>query len=212
MHIRGSSRKDNIDFRQELQVFFLHDDSLYFWTVNKTKLQFITRIDCPLLLIKDDSHFFIRNDIKLKVPIPNENDDDIGSKSAHFEEIVLAEQITMVKINFITFEIIPIYRESSITDNLVQFYYDRQENKFLLILKSQGDTGDDLIEKTKFQVYCLDRMKIIYECILENQELIGRLCIGLHTFCGGHIYFGNTIIKIRYDLIESPNGYTYTED
>lgn len=55
-------------------------------------------------------------------------------------------------------------------------------------------------------------MKLLYETELENEELIGRLAIGLHTFVGGHIYYGNTCLRIRYDLIENPNNSRFGED
>ena len=39
LHIRGSSRKEAIDMKNELFVFVLHGDSLYSWTENvNTKL------------------------------------------------------------------------------------------------------------------------------------------------------------------------------
>lgn len=37
--------------------------------------------------------------------------------------------------------------------------------------------------------------------MIKNKDLIGRLESGLFTFVDGHIYFGNNVIKIRYDLI-----------
>lgn len=58
----------------------------------------------------------------------------------------------------------------------------------------------------KFQLYCPDKNKIEFECHLHNEALIGRLSIGMYTFTNGHIYFGNTVIKIRYDLIENNEG------
>ena len=38
--------------------------------------------------------------------------------------------------------------------------------------------------------------------LVENPELIGRLKSNLYNFVGGHIYYNNNVIKIRYDLID----------
>ena len=115
----------------------------------------------------------------------------------------------MVKINFINFQIIPMFKEASITDHLVQFYYDKQADKFLFVLKCVEENQDDIY---KIQVYCLKSQAFQYETELQNQELIGRLSVGLHTFVGGHIIFGNSVFKIRYDLIDQPNCNQYTEN
>jgi hypothetical protein len=37
---------------------------------------------------------------------------------------------------------------------------------------------------------------------LKNMEVIGRLKSNLYEFVGGHIYYNNKVIKIRYDLLD----------
>ena len=37
---------------------------------------------------------------------------------------------------------------------------------------------------------------------VKDSELIGRLKSNLYTFVGGHIYYNNNVIKIRYDIID----------
>ena len=37
---------------------------------------------------------------------------------------------------------------------------------------------------------------------MTNKELIGRLKSNLYNFTEGHIYYGNSVAKIRYDLID----------
>ena len=41
---------------------------------------------------------------------------------------------------------------------------------------------------------------------IRSKELIGRLKSSLYTFAGGHIYYNNQVIKIRYDLLEKQMG------
>ena len=48
---------------------------------------------------------------------------------------------------------------------------------------------------------------MIYECNIQNPDLIGRLKSGLFDVVDGHIYFNNNVIKIRYELINSKNHY-----
>ena len=45
-------------------------------------------------------------------------------------------------------------------------------------------------------------MCTIAEIKIKNKELKGRLESGLYTFIGGHIYYGNNCIKMRYDLLK----------
>jgi hypothetical protein len=42
--------------------------------------------------------------------------------------------------------------------------------------------------------------------MVESREIIGRLKSNLYNFVEGHIYYGNNVIKIRYDLLERNQG------
>jgi len=46
----------------------------------------------------------------------------------------------------------------------------------------------------------------------ENLELYGRLECGYYEFQGGHIYYNNNVIKVRYDLIDRPEALNYSFD
>lgn len=130
MHIRGSSRKDNIDFKQELQVFLLHEDHLYWWVEGRPDLKFVIKIDCDLMQPRDENTLYIKSDLTL-------NPEDLKKEGIAIptDDLVLAEEIKMIRINFSKFEIIPVYREVSITDHMVQFFFDKCYNKFIFILK-----------------------------------------------------------------------------
>ena len=45
-----------------------------------------------------------------------------------------------------------------------------------------------------------------------NVNIIGRLKSNLYNFVGGHIYYNNKVIKIRYDLLENTQGEPLKED
>ena len=51
-------------------------------------------------------------------------------------------------------------------------------------------------------IYCLQKEKIILYMQVTSQELIGRLKSNLYNLVGGHIYYNNKVIKIRYDIID----------
>lgn len=42
---------------------------------------------------------------------------------------------------------------------------------------------------------------LLYNHVVEDEELIGRLTSMLYCFVDGHIYYNNNVIKIRYDLL-----------
>ena len=51
-------------------------------------------------------------------------------------------------------------------------------------------------------IFDFDSEQAVYNTKITNLELIGRLKSNLYNFVEGHIYFGNSVFKIRYDLIE----------
>lgn len=73
-------------------------------------------------------------------------------------------------------------------------------NKRLLILSGVKNSKD---KRDKFlTLYSFNRDKIIFTMRIKNPEIIGRLKTNLYNFVGGHIYYNNKVIKIRYDLLD----------
>ena len=68
-------------------------------------------------------------------------------------------------------------------------------------IKNQKDKRDKFITLYDFNVE-----KVIFTMQIQNINLIGRLKSNLYNFVGGHIYYNNKVIKIRYDLLEKVNG------
>ena len=54
----------------------------------------------------------------------------------------------------------------------------------------------------KVQIFDLVKKTVIFDILVKDVELIGRLNSGLYTLTNGHIYYSNDVIKIRYDLID----------
>jgi hypothetical protein len=55
------------------------------------------------------------------------------------------------------------------------------------------------------KIYDLQNSRVLWQAQIKNTQLIGRLKSGLYTLVGGHMYFNNNIIKIRYDLLRKKN-------
>jgi hypothetical protein len=51
-------------------------------------------------------------------------------------------------------------------------------------------------------IYDIESETLIYQLPVKCKEIIGRLKTNLYNFTEGHIYYGNKVIKIRYDLLE----------
>ena len=59
---------------------------------------------------------------------------------------------------------------------------------------------------TFFTLYSLTRNELILTISVRKQELIGILKTNLYDFIGGHIYYNDKVIKVRYDLIDTLKG------
>lgn len=60
-------------------------------------------------------------------------------------------------------------------------------------------------------MYDLVKNKQILKVDLYNQKLIDRFESSSFTFEGGHIYFNNDVIKLRYDIIDKFGGDSFEE-
>ena len=65
-----------------------------------------------------------------------------------------------------------------------------------------------------FKIFDYEKLVVIYESPIpqEHTGLQQLFQSGLYTLSGGHIYYNNNVIKLRYDLIECPKGGNTTID
>jgi len=61
-------------------------------------------------------------------------------------------------------------------------------------------------------LFDFENEKILYHIRVTNREIIGRLKSNLYNFVEGHIYYGNKVIKIRYDQIDKSGVKALKED
>lgn len=85
----------------------------------------------------------------------------------------------------------------------MNFGVDNTNNRLLILtgIKNQKDKRDKFIT-----LYDFNLEKVIFNMQILNVNTIGRLKSNLYNFVGGHIYYNNKVIKIRYDLLERVTG------
>ena len=108
--------------------------------------------------------------------------------------------ICHIKTSYSGFDKMLIYQERDVRSEILNFSVDK-ERKMLLILtgiKNQKKRREKFI-----RMYDLESERLMYSFPIKNKEIIGRLKSTLYSLIGGHIYYGNKVIKIRFDLIKS---------
>ena len=194
--VRGSSQKDKINFNENLMVFFLHGNKLFYWTRmphnDKDNLTLMRTITSKTLYPKNDSCFFFRQDLMTQENSPE-------------QRTVVYEKIIKCDISTSTFQIETLFVESALSDTLLSYSYDKNKEKLILFLSTMSHMNKSKITY-KLKVYDCKLNIIQYQTIITQPILIGRLKSGRYTFADGHIYYSNNVIKLRYDLIESVNS------
>lgn len=69
----------------------------------------------------------------------------------------------------------------------------------------------DFNNSKKITVFNLNSKKIDTEMVLKDMSLVGRFESGIYKVSNGYIYFGNNVIKMRYDLISKFGGNQLSE-
>ena len=95
---------------------------------------------------------------------------------------------------------------------VINYGYDERDSVIILLKKEKS-------KKDKYHVTLIDilddfQIKVLYNDMIKQKDIIGRLKSGLYMIVNGHIYFNNNLTKIRYDLLKSNNTtkeYRYTQ-
>jgi len=76
--------------------------------------------------------------------------------------------------------------------------------KRLILLTGIKNAKD---KREKFvTIYDIESEDILINLKIKSREIIGRLKSNLYNFVGGHIYYNNKVIKVRYDLLKDFKG------
>jgi len=111
---------------------------------------------------------------------------------------VIRQEIKYVWIHFSTYSISTIHNENY-PELIISINLDQTSNKLIILQDVKNNL--DSIERKRFRIFDLNTMKILFESLITNKALMGRLASGMYTFVNGHIYYNNHVIKIRYDII-----------
>ena len=92
-----------------------------------------------------------------------------------------------------------MYEDKDAAAEILNFGVDNTNKRLLVLtgIKNRKNKRDKFIT-----IYSFRREKVVFTMRVLSKELIGRLKSNLYNFVGGHIYYNNNVIKIRYDLIE----------
>ena len=194
---RGSSKKDFIDINEKLIILFLHEGGLYKWSEQeKDKLVHLFDTEAEKFIHVADNKFML---------LQNCYDDQNTSQ-------LIGQQILMLDIDFVSQHHEPVFEIEEVYDErIINFSYDSQKGKLLLCLKQQKEEN-----KNRIAIYDLQNKEepvLVFNYFLKEdqfQEVYGRLQQGNFKFIGDHIYYGENVIKIRYDLIESVHSIDYS--
>ena len=109
----------------------------------------------------------------------------------------------MVQAQFGSYKVTDIYEDKDQNAEILNFGVDNTSSRLIILSRVKNPKGKSF---KYFTLYSFNRDKIIFQMKIENKEIIGRLKSNLYNFVGGHIYYNNKVIKIRYDLIEGRGG------
>ena len=112
-------------------------------------------------------------------------------------------------ISFSNLERVVIHTEYVSTEIIINFNVDHMASKLIIYSKlPKLKEGHNF----KCTIFDLLKNKIVFEQLVTNTELHGRLESGIYSILDGHIYYNNKVIKIRYDLIEKRQAFQLTEN
>ena len=124
-------------------------------------------------------------------------------------KLVQHSSIKMLECQFSSFRILDVYQDKDNRAEILNFGVDNSQNRLLVLtgIKNKKEKRDKFVT-----IYDMTSSQVIYTMQIFSKELVGRLKSSLYTFAGGHIYYNNQVIKIRYDLLQNNTGTKYLEN
>lgn len=109
--------------------------------------------------------------------------------------------VKKLEINNSDYNIQTVYEHQSKNEELLSFNFDLGEDKMILLTRSvkkpANQKGDFL-----YKIFDVGQSVVLVEGELHSAELIHRLLTCQLMIIDGHIYYGNNVIKLRYDLLQ----------
>ena len=120
------------------------------------------------------------------------------------------QEIRRITCEFVSFKQETAYVNLDKSVTILDFEVDTDYQKIVIFSKNEKLAVDQFgakfidMESKKAIEYVFNKE--------ENLELYGRLECGCYQFQGGHIYYNNNVIKVRYDLLDRPGALSYSFD
>ena len=129
----------------------------------------------------------------------------IDSENIAIQERMYANEDHFKLINFYlnncSYQISTIYEQMNALEKFKSFSYDIAEQTLVIMYQIQSE-----YDKKRFiKIVDLKTEDILFNHQITNKHLIGRLKCDIYSIVNGHIYFNNSVIKIRYDLLRRDN-------
>lgn len=83
---------------------------------------------------------------------------------------------------------------------IIEMATDNVRNQILLMNEEFIDDNQQTIKV--MNIFDLSLKKVVAEVEVTNKMIVGRLESGLFTLIDGHIYYCNSVLKLRMDLIQ----------
>ena len=105
----------------------------------------------------------------------------------------------MLECMFAGYRTRDVYKDPDIKAEILNFGVDNTRKRLMILtgIKNMKNKRDKFVT-----IYDIESEKTLFKIEVTARELIGRLKSNLYNFTEGHIYYGNNVIKIRYDLID----------
>ena len=178
-HVRGSTEKEKINLNKVLTILILHEDSLFLW--NGGKLISIASKVSNFDYISDDRILFKTTE-----------QTQVNQRKVMHSKVFILEAL------FSSYSLRNIYEDPNELAEILNIAVDPSSHMLLVLsgIKNKKERRDKFIN-----LFDIEQEKNVCRIGVTNLELIGRLKSNLYSFVGGHIYYGNNVIKVRYDVI-----------
>ena len=106
-------------------------------------------------------------------------------------------RLVNIQVSFTSFKKVISYESINNVERTKQFAYDVSEGILLIVYMVNSEH-----EKKRFmKIIDLHNNYVLFNSTISDKDLVGRLKCGIFSLVGGHLYYDNRVIKIRYDLL-----------
>jgi hypothetical protein len=110
----------------------------------------------------------------------------------------------IIDIKFSGYAVTHLYEKQFQNEKMLEFCIDQQAKMLIILSKIKVTKGKNKIKWLR--IIDLQTKMCIYKNEFQKKDVIGRFKLRSFVLSNGHMYFDNTVVKIRYDLIKRVDG------